>query len=168
MKPARLLVEPLTRSSFSGFGDVIDTTGRSFPINGGRVKRIHELGTVDCSDGQGRGIISIFQTTGATLPDRIFLLERHPISSQAFIPLTNTPMIVVVSSPSERPTAKSIRAFRTDGTQGVNYARGTWHHPLIALGAGQFLVIDRTGPGTAFDQDYEEVHIDSVALTIDN
>jgi ureidoglycolate lyase len=40
----------------------------------------------------------------------------------------------------------SVRAFVTNGRQGVNYHRGTWHHPLIAVGDfSEFLVVDRAG-----------------------
>jgi ureidoglycolate lyase len=35
----------------------------------------------------------------------------------------------------------------------VNYHRGVWHHPLIALdGVSDFLVIDRGGPGSNCDE----------------
>ena len=52
------------------------------------------------------------------------------------------------------PNGETIRCFLAAPGQGVNLARGTWHHPLLALDAGgDFLVIDRGGPGAADDCD---------------
>ena len=74
-------------------------------------------------------------------------MERHPLSSQAFVPLGSPPFLIVVAPPSDRLTRETLRAFITDGSQGVNYHRGVWHHPLIALQReSEFLVIDRGGP----------------------
>ena len=49
-----------------------------------------------------------------------------------------------MSTPGRRPSASTLRAFVASGLQGVNYRRGTWHHPLIALGPdAEFIVVDR-------------------------
>jgi ureidoglycolate lyase len=81
------------------------------------------------------------------------MLERHPLSSQLFMPLAGQPFLVVVAAAGEDPDAAAVRAFATNGRQGVNYRRGTWHHPLIAIGdAGEFLVIDRAGEGRNCDE----------------
>jgi len=149
---------PLTRAAFQPFGDVIDDTGPTvFPTNEGTALRIHELGVADCQAEGGRTLFSIFRMKQPSLPDTIRLMERHPLSSQAFVPLGNVRFVALVARAGTRPRAGDLHAFVTDGRQGVNYRRGTWHHPLIALDPGDFLVVDRAGPGAAFTQDYEEV-----------
>jgi len=93
----------------------------------------------------GRVAVSIARCRVATsLPLRIDMVERHPLGSQAFVPLTPCRMIIVVAPPEESVEARDLRAFVSNGRQGVNYHRGTWHMPLIAFDAGQeFLIIDR-------------------------
>jgi ureidoglycolate lyase len=71
-------------------------------------------------------------------------LEKHPFFSQTFIPKGNTPFLVVVSPPSEEPVIENIRAFISNGDQGISYSRGVWHFPLISINDNsQFIVIDR-------------------------
>ena len=151
-------VAPLTREAFLPFGDVIDDTGATvFPTNDGTALRIHELGIADCQADGGRTLFSIFRMRQASLPDTIRLMERHPLSSQAFVPLGIVRFVALVAQAASRPEVSQLHAFVTNGRQGVNYRRGTWHHPLITLDPGDFLVVDRAGPGAAFTQDYEEV-----------
>lgn len=160
-------VSPLTREGFAAYGEVIDETGPCiFDTNRGEAVRIHGLASVDCSAEGGRPIISIFSVNGPTLRQTLRLMERHPISTQAFIPTTFVRTIVVVAPADEIPSPANIRAFVTDGRQGFSYAPGTWHHPIITLTKGTFLVVDRTGPGAGFSQDYEDVAVESMALEL--
>lgn len=140
---------PLTREAFAPFGDVIETGGaRHYPINRGTVERFHDLADVEVGD-QGRTLINIFECTRpADAPVPVDLVERHPLGSQAFIPLGEAMMCVVVAPPGDEVAPSDLRAFVTHGGQGVNYHRGTWHMPLVAFQAGQrFIVVDRGGPG---------------------
>jgi ureidoglycolate lyase len=80
------------------------------------------------------------------------MMERHPLSSQAFVPLSAAPFVVIVAQPGPEPQARDLHAFITNGRQGVNFRRGTWHHPLLARGGvSDFIVIDRGGPGDDCD-----------------
>ena len=87
------------------------------------------------------------------LPYRFDMVARHPLGSQAFVPLSPCKMIVVVAPTGESVDPEDLRAFETNGKQGINYRRGTWHMPLIAFETGQrFLVIDRAGEGSNCDE----------------
>jgi ureidoglycolate lyase len=138
--------EPLTKERFAPYGDVVETSlDRSDAMNEARFERFNDLCDVDL--GGGSVSISVARCrTPTTLPLRIDVVERHPLGSQAFVPLSPCRMVVVVAPPGEGVDAADLRAFVTSGRQGVNYHRGTWHMPLIAFDAGQeFLVVDRGG-----------------------
>ncbi len=141
-----LRIERLTREAFSPFGDVIELDGaRHFPINGGTTERFHDLATIDVAEQGGRPLINVFRGQPHAQPVDITMMERHPLGSQAFIPLGDARYLIVVAPAGEFDPSR-MRAFRTEGWQGVNYAKGVWHHPLLALDrVSDFLVIDRGG-----------------------
>ncbi len=149
-----LLIEPLTKQSFAPFGDVIETDGSAhFMINGGSTQRYHKLATVETAAPEDQAIISIFRATALPMPMTIGMLERHPLGSQAFIPLLGQPFLIVVAPIAATPDRDSVRAFQSNGRQGVNYHRGVWHHPVLALAAhDDFLVVDRSGAGNNCDE----------------
>lgn len=149
-----LLVEPLTRAAFAPFGDVITLDGaRRFPINGGTTERFHDLANIDVGEAGGRPLINVFRGQPRSLPFEVTMMERHPLGSQAFIPLSENLRYLVVVAPCGRFDEARMRAFSVRGRTGVNYARGVWHHPLIALdAASDFLVIDRGGEGANCDE----------------
>jgi ureidoglycolate lyase len=75
-------------------------------------------------------------------------MEKHPLGSQLFMPLQGQTYLVAVASSSDQATPADISVFVAQGYQGVNFYRGTWHHPLLVLSGQQdFLVIDRGGVG---------------------
>jgi ureidoglycolate lyase len=136
---------PLTRERFAPYGDVIESAvDNKAGMNAARFERFDDLCKIDMVD-DGRVTASIARCRVATaLPYRIDMVERHPLGSQAFVPLGPTRMIVVVAPPEAGVEASDLRAFVTNGRQGINYHCGTWHMPLIAFEAGQeFLIIDR-------------------------
>jgi ureidoglycolate lyase len=141
-----LRMEPLTREAFAPFGDVIETAGaRHFPINGGTTERYHDLASVDVGESGGRPLINVFRAQPRSWPVEIAMMERHPLGSQAFVPLAGARYAVVVAPAGEFDPSR-LRAFWAEEGQGVNYARGVWHHPLLAFGGvSDFLVIDRGG-----------------------
>ena len=150
----RLAVEPLTAEAFAPFGDVIAAASaqRQFTINGGNTERYHDLADIDPGP-DGRAIVSIFRGQPRPLPFTVEMMERHPLGSQAFVPLSGGPYLVVVAQAGDAPGVEDLRVFLARGDQGVNYARGVWHHPLLALdGVSDFLVIDRAGEGPNCDE----------------
>jgi ureidoglycolate lyase len=140
-----LVPKPLTSERFAPFGDVIESVvDRTAAMNAERFERFDDLCRLDMSD-DGRVAVSIARCRAASaLPYRLDMVERHPLGSQAFVPLGPSRMIVVVAPPEESVEASDLCAFVTNGRQGINYHRGTWHMPLIAFETGQeFLIIDR-------------------------
>jgi len=145
--------EPLTSERFAPYGDVIETSlNASDAMNAARFERFDDLCDVDLGDGDVA--ISVARCrTPTSLPLRVDMVERHPLGSQAFVPLTPCRMVVVVAPPGEGVEASQLRAFVTNGRQGINYHRGAWHMPLIAFDAGQeFLVLDRGGEESNCEQ----------------
>jgi ureidoglycolate lyase len=132
--------QPLTAEAFAPFGEVLDATGPFRLINAGLCQRHHDRATIDV--GGARPGISIFKAAPRALPYAFDLIERHPEGSQAFLPMTEHPFLVIVSAGPEA----TPRAFLTNGAQGINLFRGTWHGVLTPLHApGLFAVVDRIG-----------------------
>ncbi len=148
----RLAVEPLTKAAFAPFGAVLEREGAAVRvINGGTTDRLHALAAVDAAADGGWPIVSVFRGRRRPFPLHVTTMERHPLGSQAFMPLQPLPWLVVVAEGAETPSG--FRAFLARGDQGVSYRRGTWHHPLLVLHPAQdFLVIDRDGPGGNLDE----------------
>ena len=147
MPVSTLDLEALTVDAFAAFGEVIAPreAQANHAINAGTAVRFHALGEVDVVGDDARVLISIFRAQPRTLPFAVTMLERHPLGSQAFVPMAPRLryVVVVASSPDSTP-----RAFLASNGQGVNYRRGVWHHPLIALDReSDFLVVDRGGSG---------------------
>jgi len=144
----------LTREAFAPFGDVIQCTGSEhYPINAGTTERYHNLAKVDVSEAGGRPIISIFVAQPMPgNPVDLRLMERHPLASQAFMPLSASRFLAVVAPPGEFRVGK-LQAFLVAAGQGINYAREVWHHPVLAIDVEtRFLVVDREGPGHNCDE----------------
>lgn len=137
---------PITQERFAPFGDVIHATPESkSAMNDARFERFSELAIVDA---QGRhAAISIARCkVPIKLPYRFDLVERHPLGTQAFIPLSSFSFFVVVAPAGESVEPVDLRAFVTNGSQGVNYHKGVWHMPMVALEKGQeFVIVDCGG-----------------------
>ncbi len=148
---ARITAEPLTPAAFAPFGDVMAADGAPDRIiNEGRCGRYHDRARLDFTD--GRAGISIFQGQVVTLPLTLTLLERHPLGSQAFVPMSAAPFLVI-AAPDVGGVPGRPRAFRTGPGQAVNFYRGTWHGVLTPLAApGIFAVIDRVGDGANLEE----------------
>jgi ureidoglycolate lyase len=148
-----LTPEPLTADAFAGFGDVIQTGGAFELINRGTARQFADLAGIDIAADGGSPRVSIYCARPYELPLTIEMLERHPLSSQLFMPLHGEPFLIVVAPAGQVPDASAMRAFVSNGRQGINYHRGTWHHPLIAIhDPSEFLVLDRAGDGGNCDE----------------
>ena len=148
----KIPTEPLSALAFAPYGDVLDTTGApDRMINAGLCARFHDRARIDIAD--GRAGLSVFDAVARLLPYAFDLVERHPLGSQAFVPMTQAPFLVIVA-PDEHGTPGTPRAFLTNGAQGINLHRGTWHGVLTPLQApGLFAVLDRIGEGPNLEED---------------
>jgi len=156
-----LTAAPLTADAFRPYGDVIEAGERFAVINRGTTRHYSDLARIDVNAQDGRPRVSVYHVMPYDMPLVVAMLERHPLSSQLFMPLDDAPFLVVVAAKdSDALVPSAVRAFLTNGRQGVNYHAGTWHHPVIALDREtDFLVVDRAGSGRNCD----EFHFDAGA-----
>jgi len=140
--------KPITKENFSKFGDMITTDDiKPIEINEGYAKRFDGIANLDTSKDNGETIISIFSALKRSFPMKIDMMEKHPLGSQAFIPMKQTTFLVLVAPEGNKPDLNKIEAFLIPPEIGVNYNPGTWHFPLIATEDMNFLVVDRKGSG---------------------
>lgn len=144
-------VQPLTAEAFAPFGDVLESRGTpSVIINQGKCGRFHDLAMLDFED--ARAGISIFESEARSFPYTLDLMERHPLGTQAFLPMTEYPFLVIVAEDAGGQPAEP-KAFLAASGQGVNYHRNVWHGVLTPLSSpGRFAVIDRIGEGNNLEE----------------
>ena len=150
-----ITARPLTRENFVPFGDVIDTGGDNhFPINAGKCERYHALATAEATGSNAHVLISMARGAPYEFPLNLTMVERHPHGSQAFVPLSPRPFLVVVCLGGDEGPGEP-HAFLTAPGQGINYPRNRWHGVLTPIGEPQdFLIVDRGGD----DSNLEEFH----------
>jgi len=140
--------KPINKENFSKFGDMITTAGiKPIEINEGYAKRFDGIANLNTSKDNGETTICIFSALKRSFPMKIDMMEKHPLGSQAFIPMKQTTFLVLVAPKGSKPDLNKIEAFIVPPEIGVNYNPGTWHFPLIATEDMNFLVVDRKGSG---------------------
>ena len=146
----KIVIKPkkITKVNFKKFGDVISTQCvEPTNINNGYAKRFNNLANINISKNSGKAIISIFSALKRSFPMRIDMMEKHPLGSQAFIPMKETTFLSIVAPEGKIPQIDKIESFIVPPKMGVNYKPGIWHFPLISTENTNFLVIDRKGEG---------------------
>ena len=151
MAKRQISIQPMDAASFASFGDVL--TLKSKPdkmINQDMCGRHHDLAKLDFTDGQAG--ISLFDAVPRQLPYTLDMMERHPLGSQAFIPLHEHSFLVIVASDRGGKPGEPL-AFLTAPRTGINIYKNTWHGVLTPLQApGMFAVIDRIGYGINLEE----------------
>ena len=138
----------ITKENFTKFGDMVTTKDlEPIEINNGYAKRYDNIASLNTSEENGETTISIFSALKRTFPMKIDMMEKHPLGSQAFIPMKETTFLTFVAPKGEKPDLKKVEAFIVPPGIGVNYNPGTWHFPLISTEDMNFLVVDRKGSG---------------------
>ena len=138
----------ISRSNFAEYGDLISTSNiNPMDINEGYAKRFDNLANLNTLKDDGKTIVSIFSALKRAFPMKIDMMEKHPLGSQAFIPMKETTFLCFVAPPGEFPEINKIQSFIIPPQTGINYKPGIWHFPLISTENTNFLVIDRKGKG---------------------
>ena len=138
--------KPITKENFSKFGDMVTTDNlKPIEINNGYAKRFDGIANLNTSKGNGETTISIFSALKRDFPMKIGMMEKHPLGSQAFVPMSETKFLVFVAPKGKKPNTKKIESFIVPKLNGINYKPGIWHFPLISTKNMNFLVIDRKG-----------------------
>jgi len=141
IKPIKITVK-----NFTEFGDLISSDAiNPIDINAGYAKRFDNLVNINTSKDGGKTIVSIFSALKRSFPMKIDMMEKHPLGSQAFIPMKETTFLCFVAPPGESPEIDNIQSFIIPPKTGINYKPGIWHFPLISTEDTNFLVIDRKG-----------------------
>ena len=139
---------PITKENFSKFGNMITTEDiNPLEINNGYAKRFDNIAKIDTSSQNGETTISIFSALKRSFPMKIDMMEKHPLGSQAFIPMKETTFLTLVAPEGEKPNIEQIESFIVPKGIGVNYKANVWHFPLISTEDMNFLVVDRKGSG---------------------
>jgi len=144
------IIKPIkiNKSNFAIYGDLITTNDiKSMDINAGYAKRFDNLANLNTLRDDGKTIVSIFSAVKRTFPMKIDMMEKHPLGSQAFIPMKETTFLCFVAPEGELPQINKIQSFIIPPQTGINYRPGIWHFPLISTEDTNFLVIDRKGKG---------------------
>ena len=145
-----LTIKPkiITKENFRTFGDMITTEDiKPIEINEGYAKRYDGIASLDAQKDNGVSTISIFSALKRSFPMKVDMMEKHPLGSQAFIPMKETTFLAFVAPEGDKPDLNKIEAFIIPKGIGVNYNAGIWHFPLIATEDMDFLVVDRKGEG---------------------
>ena len=146
----KITVNPklITKENFSKFGDVVTTDDiKPLEINEGYAKRFDGIANLNTSKDNGETTICIFSALKRSFPMKIDMMEKHPLGSQAFVPMKESTFLVFVAPEGDKPNLSKAEAFIVPPGIGVNYNPGTWHFPLIATEDMNFLVVDRKGSG---------------------
>lgn len=155
--------EPLTPEAFASFGGVISADHQiknvqSSAANYGTAVKIHNVAPIvnnskQCPSGKiASPRWNIFRCSSpkhlillknaSTKTYKAKVLERHPFSTQTFIPMGQVShkasyLVIVARSdprtPSQLPDPASLKAFICRGNQSVTYGAGVWHAPMVVI-----------------------------------
>jgi ureidoglycolate lyase len=143
-RPRVLVAEPLTAAAFTPYGTVLEApVGEGRAINAGTSRRFDLVADLDLGRSGGRPMLAIYRASARRFPLSIAELERHVLGSQTFVALGEARFVVVVATGGESPAPEALRAFVTDGRQGVVLAAGTWHHGLLSTVEADYVVVER-------------------------
>ena len=139
-----LQARPITADTFAAYGWLACAEGRTGrPINDGSSLRVDDVGQLDLTAAGGAPCLAIFRARARDPRGPWQVLERHRLGTQTFVPLAGVGCVMLVATGDAAPDVSTLAAFVVTGHQAVTLRAGTWHHGLIALQDGDFIVIER-------------------------
>ena len=144
---ASVRLQSLTAQGFAPYGQVLqlDAAGQR-AINQGTSARLDLPAALDLNGNNGQAVLAVFHAQAQSTDTPCGMLERHRWGSQSFVPLNAARCRLWVALGDAAPDMHTLACFEVSGQQGFTLHKGVWHHPLMALDAGPFLVIEREGP----------------------
>jgi ureidoglycolate lyase len=129
---------PLTPESYAPYGDVLMASPRGEPgkpANMGTARRYNRLAALEnLRPGGATPNACVFRCAPRVdWPMEVTLLEKHPASTQLFVPMNARRYVVIVALGGDAPDLATLAAFVASGAQAVTYRPGVWHHPMVAL-----------------------------------
>ena len=111
----KIIIKPkkITHKNFKKFGDLISTRkAKPIKINNGYAKRFDNLCRINTSLKKGNTSMSIFAAKKRKFPMNIKMMEKHPLGSQAFVPMSETKFFVFVVFPiTEKSRSHLLKIF---------------------------------------------------------
>lgn len=154
---SRLIVpQPLTPSAYEPYGKVIMASPRGEPgavANLGTALRYDDVVKVVNDRPTSADLkVKVFRSNPVPLERRpLALLEHHPKSTQLFIPMNASRFIALVALGGDKPDLSTLAAFVAEGPQGISYAPGVWHHPMLTIDSQTDFVVFVNEDGTPDD-----------------
>jgi ureidoglycolate lyase len=139
---------PITSANFAPFGWLASgenlNAAKGRPINDGTSLRLDDCGELSLTGQGGQACLALFRAQARDLAQPCVTLERHRLGTQTFIPLGGVRYVMLVALGDSEPDTASLSAFVVKGDQAVTLRADIWHHGLIALDAGDFIVLERS------------------------
>ncbi|KAH9832168.1 allantoicase [Rhodofomes roseus] len=181
---------PLTPEAFAPFGQVIQAysdlnavpSPRSTRITGanqGTAVKFHKLALLESAYPADTGAttgLSVYRCKPIDAQGGhwdVKLLERHPCTNQAFIPMGRgedldkpgeTYLVIVAKNGSDdKPDLPTMRAFVATAGQGIVYDTGIWHHPMAVIDQTMDFTCVETQVGNGDKLDCEIIELDGSA-----
>lgn len=118
-----LVLEPLTFESFRPFGDFIGPEPGGESANQGRAFKRSNLTSLVNTRDHASANVATFRVLSKSLPFSLKLLEKHPHSSQMFIPFCSKSkyLVIVAQDLDNAPDLSTLKGFISDTNAGFNY-----------------------------------------------
>ena len=137
-------IDNITNANFIEFGDFINPyEKKAEDINTNTTKSYFDLANIEILGEDKKVRLNLFDAKKRKFPLMIDMLEKHPFSSQVFLPLGKDPFFVIVCPSSPKPDLNNLNIFKIENGNGVNFNPDIWHFPLISINDAKFITVDK-------------------------